>query len=214
MRQKNKKDSILKRIIIVVILVALSVFILIKAQNYLKEKTDEEINLIINNNNVTARLKHDVIVRDDVVYVSVDDIKNFFDKYIYLEDEINEIVTTYDKKIASIGFNVQKLTINGSTKKINANAIKENDEIYLPISEMSDVYNMEINKIDETGVITIDSLNREQIKAYTKSNVSVKWKKDIFSKTVDKVKKGGIVIVIKQDDEGWTQIRTEKGKIG
>ena len=117
MRQKNKKDSILKRIIIVVILVALSVFILIKAQNYLKEKTDEEINLIINNNNVTARLKHDVIVRDDVVYVSVDDIKNFFDKYIYLEDEINEIVTTYDKKIASIGFNVQKLTINGSTKK-------------------------------------------------------------------------------------------------
>ena len=214
MRETNKKDNILKRIAIAGILLIIAVFVLIKAQNYIKEQTEGEINLIINNNNVTERLKHQVKIKDGVVYVSMDDVQNFFDKYICIEEEINEIVTTYDKKIASIGFETNKLTINGAIKKINSSAIKEDDVIYLPISEMTDVYNMEISNIEKKGIITIDSLNREQIKAYTKSKVSVKWKKDILSKTVDKVAKGDIVIAISQDNDGWTRVRTENGEIG
>ena len=213
-REKTKNDNFLKRIIIILILLAIIVFILIKAQNYLKEANEDEINLIINNNNVTARLKHDVKITDGIIYLSMEDVENFFDKYIYIEEEINEVVTTYDKKIASIGFDVNKITINGAIKKTNASAIKENEEVYLPISEMTDVYNMEISYISEKGIVTIDSLNREKINAYTKSKVSVKWKKDIFSKTVDKVQKGDIVIAISQDDGGWTKVRTELGEIG
>ena len=215
MRQRNKKENNpLKRLIIVLIILVLTAFILMKSQNYLKEKSEGEINLIINNNNVTERLKHEVKIKDGIIYVSMDDIKNFFDKYIYIEDEINEVVTTYDKKIASIGFEVKKLTLNGAMKKINASAIKENDEVYLPISEMTDVYNMELKHIEKKRIITIDSLNKEQIKAYTKSKVSVKWKKEFLSKTVDKVEKGGIVIAISQNEDGWTKVRTENGKIG
>ena len=214
MRERKKKDNILKRIAIAGILLIIAVFVLIKAQNYIKEQTEGEINLIINNNNVTERLKHQVKIKDGVVYVSMNDVQNFFDKYICIEEEINEIVTTYDKKIASIGFETNKLTINGAIKKINSSAIKEDDVIYLPISEMTDVYNMEISNIEKKGIITIDSLNREQIKAYTKSKVSVKWKKDILSKTVDKVAKGDIVIAISQDNDGWTKVRTENGEIG
>ena len=214
MREKKKKGNVLKRIITVFILLLITVFILIKAENYIREETEDEINLIINNNNVTARLKNNVKIENGIIYLSIDDVKNFFDKYIYIEDEINEVVTTYDKKIASVGFEVNRLIINGSTTKINACALKDNETVYLPISEMTDVYNMEIANIENKKIITIDSLNREQIKAYTKSNVSVKWKKDIFSKTVDKVKKGDIVIAISDDESGWTKIRTANGEIG
>ena len=169
-REKVKKDNILKRIIIILILLAVTVFILIKAQNYLKESNENKINLIINNNNVTSRLKHDVKITDGIIYLSMDDIENFFDKYIYIEEEINEVVTTYDKKIASIGFDVNKITINGAIKKTNASAIRENEEVYLPISEMTDVYNMEVAHIDEKGIVTIDSLNREKINAKQSNN--------------------------------------------
>ena len=148
----------------------------------------------------------------------MDDIKNFFDKYIYIEDEINEIVTTYNDKIASIGFEANKLTLNGSTKKINAHAIKENDVVYIPISEMTDVYNIEINNIESTKVITIDSLEREQLKATTKSKLSVKSKRESFSRTVDKVEDNASLIVIKNNgvtsEKGWTKVRTANGKIG
>ena len=214
MREKRKKGNVLRRILIVLILLGVVTFILIKAKNYIREETDDEINLIINNNNVTARLKNDVKIENDIIYLSMEDIQNFFDNYIYIEDEINEVVTTYDKKIASVGFEVNRLIINGATTKINACALKEDDIIYLPISEMTDVYSMEIANIQEKKIVTIDSLNREQIKAYTKSNLSVKWKTDIFSKTVDKVKKGDIVIAISDDESGWTKIRTANGEIG
>ena len=214
MREKKKKENVIKRIITVLVLLLIAIFVLIKAENYIREATEEKINLIINNNNVTARLKNDVKIENGIIYLSMDDIQNFFDKYICIESEINEVVTTYDKKIASIGFEVNRLIINGSTTKINACAIKENETVYLPISEMTDVYNMEIANIENKKIVTIDSLNKEQIKAYTKSNLSVKWKKDVFSKTVDKVKKGDIVIAISDDESGWTKIRTANGEIG
>ena len=209
--KEAKKGTVLKRILITGILVLLAVFVLNKAENYLREKSDNQINLILNNRNVTANLKHEMIEEDGNVYLSLDDIKNYFDKYIYLEEEINEIVTTYDKQIATIGFETNKLTLNGSTKKIYAHAIKKDDITYLPIMEMKEVYNLETAKVGR--VIILDSISRKQTKATAKSDLSVKWKADFFSKTVDKIKKDDNIIVVEEKD-GWTKIRTENGKIG
>lgn len=209
--KEAKKGTVLKRILITGILVLLAVFVLNKAENYLREKSDNQINLILNNRNVTANLKHEIIEEDGNVYLSLDDVKNYFDKYIYLEEEINEIVTTYDKQIATIGFETNKLTLNGSTKKIYAHAIKKDDITYLPIMEMKEVYNLEISKVGK--VIILDSISRKQTKATAKSDLSVKWKADFFSKTVDKIKKDDNIIVVEEKD-GWTKIRTENGKIG
>ena len=210
--KKIKNSNSPKRIIIVLILLVLCVFILNKAKNYVIGKAENDINLIINNRNVTEDLKHPIVKENEIIYMSMDDIENYFDKYIYIEEEINEIVTTYDKQIASIGFETNKLTLNGSTKKVQAHAIKKEEVIYLPISEMQEVYNVEMAISDKN--ITLDSLDRKQVKAYTKSNLSVKWKADFFSKTVDKVKKGDVLIAIEDVDKGWTKVRTQNGEVG
>ena len=210
--KKIKNSNSPKRIIIVLILLVLCVFILNKAKNYVIGKAENDINLIINNRNVTEDLKHPIVKENEIIYMSMDDIENYFDKYIYIEEEINEIVTTYDKQIASIGFETNKLTLNGSTKKVQAHAIKKEEVIYLPISEMQEVYNVEMAVSDKN--ITLDSLDRKQVKAYTKSNLSVKWKADFFSKTVDKVKKGDVLIAIEDVDKGWTKVRTQNGEVG
>ena len=214
----NKNGKVIKRMLILLAILCVIVFILIKAEDFIKDQTNEKISLVINNTNVTERLKNDIKVEDGLIYVSMDDRKNFFDKYIYVENETNEIITTYDDKIASIGFDSNKLTLNGSTKKTSAHVIKENDITYMPISEMKDVYDIEIENIAETKVITIDSIDREQVKAQTKANVSVKAKKEGFSRTVDKIEKGDSVIVVKTNNEisekGWTKIRTQNGKVG
>ncbi|MEI3401534.1 MAG: glycosyl hydrolase family 18 protein [Clostridia bacterium] len=218
MKELNKNSNKMKKILILVAIILVAVFIFIKAEIFIKEKTDETVNLVINNNNVTSRLKNEVKIENGIIYVSKDDMKNFFDKYIYVEDEIQEVVTTYEDKIASIGFESNKLTLNGATKKISAHAIKENDVIYLPLSEMIDVYNIEINNIEDTKIIIVDSLNREQIKADIKSKVSVKSTGKIFSKTISKLQKGESVIVVGNSDEteknGWIKVRTQNGKIG
>ena len=145
--------------------------------------------------------------------MSEDDVQNFFDKYIYTEDENGKIITTYDKKIAEIGFEDNVIEINGSEKEIYAHAIEENGITYLPISEMNDVYNLEMENIEESKVVTMDSLDREQKKAILNSNVSVKSSKNLIAKTIDKAKKGDSVVVISNDGK-FVKVRTENGKIG
>ncbi len=138
---------------------------------------------------------------------------NFFDKYIYDEEDTKQIITTYDKKIAAIGFEKNSITINGSTKNIYAHAIKRENEEYLPISEMLDVYDIEIQNIENSNVITIDSLDREQKRAIVSSNLPVKANTNIVAKTVDRIKKGDSVIVVSSDKK-YAKVRTENGKIG
>lgn len=207
-----KKKKIKRRFFIFVALIVLVIAGFI-ANDYIILDQNEKTSLVINNGNI-SNLKHDILIEDDVIYISKDDIKNFFDRYIYLDEENNQIITTYDKKIATIGFEGNILTINGANKKIYANAKKEGETIYLPISEMKDVYGIEIENIKDSKVVTIDSIDREQKKAMASKDAAVKSSTGFISKTIDRINKGAYVIVVSKTDDGWTKIRTPNGKVG
>ncbi len=210
---EKKKKKIIKRFIIIVAIIILAIIAYI-ANDFIILDKNEKTNLVINNNNITSNLKNDILIENDIIYLSKQDIANFFDKYIYEEKENNKIITTYDKKIASIGFEGNTININGSDKKIYANAKKVDDTIYLPISEMKDVYGIEIQNIKESKVITIDSTSKEQKKAMVSSDSAIKATTKFIAKTIDRVKKGSYVVVVSKTDDGWTKIRTENGKVG
>lgn len=210
---QKKKKKILKVFFCIIIFIVLMISALI-ANEYIILDKNKTMNLVINNKNVTSNLKKDIIIEDDIIYLSKQDIGNFFDKYIYEDPENNQIVTTYNNKIATIGFENNVININNSQKNIYAHAIKENDTIYLPISEMKDVYGIEIDKIDSTKVITMDSIENEQKKATVAKNSSIKSSTKFISKTVDRVEKGSYVVVISETENGYTRVRTENGKIG
>lgn len=207
-----KKKKIKRRFFIFVALIVLVIAGFI-ANDYIILDQNEKTSLVINNGNI-SNLKHDILIEDDVIYISKDDIKNFFDRYIYLDEENNQIITTYDKKIATIGFEGNILTINGANKKIYANAKKEGETIYLPISEMKDVYGIEIENIKDSKVVTIDSIDREQKKAMASKDAAVKSSTGFIAKTIDRINKGAYVIVVSKTDDGWTKIRTPNGKVG
>ena len=211
---REKKKKIIKRVFIAILIIVILAIIAFIANDYIIWGKNKTTNLVINNNNVTARLKNDVLIEDGIIYLSKPDLANFFDKYIYEEEKHNTIITTSDKKIASIGFEDNIITINGSEKEIYAHAIKKDDVIYLPISEMKDVYDIEIENIEESKTITIDSLDREQKKGIAAKTIAVKSSTKFISKTIDRIEKGSYVVVISQSDNGWSKIRTENGKIG
>lgn len=210
----KKSNKILKKVLITVAILVIIAGIVFVISNYIKNKEKNITNLVINNNNITSKLKKSIIIEDDVIYLSKQDIQNFFDKYIYEDKENNQIITTSDKKTATIQYDQKIIEINGSKKQITATIKKVDDTIYLPISEMHDVYDIEINYIKDSNVITMDSLDREQKKAYTSKNVFIKAKSSNFSKTVDKVKKGNWLFYISTDEKGWAKVRTTKGKVG
>lgn len=209
---EKKKKRIVKAFLTIVAIVVLLIIAMI-ANEFIILDNNKTTNLVINNKNVTANLKNEVLVEDNIIYLSEADIANFFDKYIYEDEESHQMITTYEKKIATIGFEKNTININGSDKKIYAHAIKKDGTIYLPISEVKDVYDIEISNIEKTKVITMDSLEKEQRKAIVTSNVAVKSSTNFLSKTVDRIKKGDSIIVV-SSNKGFTRIRTENGKIG
>lgn len=207
-----KKRKIKKCFLTILAIIILAIIAMI-VNDFVIIDNNKTTNLIINNKNVTSSLKQKVLIEDDIIYLSKQDISNFFDKYIYQDEKTEKIVTTYDKKIAEIGFDENEININGSDKQISAHAIEKDGQIYLPISEMTDVYNIEISDIKESNIVTMDSLEREQKRAIVNSNCAVKASSNFIAKTVDRVKKGDAVIVV-SSDKGYTKIRTANGKLG
>jgi len=210
---EKKKKKIIKIFITIIILVILAIIAFI-ANDFIILDNNKVTNLVINNKNVTSNLKNQIIIEDNIIYLSKQDIANFFDKYIYKDEESNNLITTYDKKIASIGFESNTININGSNKKIYAHAIEKDGNVYLPISEMKDVYDIDIENIEETNIITMDSTSREQKKAIITSDIAVKSSTNFIAKTVDRLKKGEYIILISSDKNGFSRIRTPNGKLG
>lgn len=209
----KKKKKIIKTFLVMIAVIVLFIICYI-ANDYIILDNNKTINLIINNKNITSNLKKEILIDSDVIYISKQDLANFFDKYIYEEEQTNQIITTYNKKIATIGFEENIININGAEKEIYAHAIKKDDTIYLPISEMKDVYGIEIENIKNSKVITIDSESKEQNKATILKDSAVKSSTGFISKTVDRVKKGNYVILVSKLDNGWSRVRTENGKLG
>ena len=211
--EMEKKKKVMIRTFFTIVALIILFTIAMIANNYIILDNNERTNLVINNRNVTSDLKNDVLIEDNIIYLSESDVANFFDKYIYQDEETNNIITTYEKKVAAIGFEENQITINGSEKEIYAHAIEKDGEVYLPVSEMTDVYDVEIANIEETKVVTMDSLDRGQKRAIVTSNLAVKSSTNFISKTVDRVKKGDCVIVV-SSDKGYSRIRTANGKLG
>ena len=78
-----KKKKIIKGFIILLIIVLLLITAYI-ANDFIILDKNEKINLVINNNNITANLKNEIIIENDTIYLSKQDISNFFDKYILI----------------------------------------------------------------------------------------------------------------------------------
>lgn len=209
---EKKKKRIIKTFITIIVIILIGI-IAYNINNHMILDKNKNINLVVNNKNVTSNLKKQIIIEDDNIYLSKQDLSNFFDKYIYENKENNNIVTTYNNKIAAISMNDNKITINGSNKNTYAHAENRDGTIYIPITELEDVYGIEIKYIENSKVLTIDSTSKEQKKAIITKDVAVKSSTKFIAKTVDRVKKGSYVIVV-SEDKGYAKIRTENGKVG
>lgn len=202
-----------KKILIVVVLMLVVLGILLISPNFKKDPNEGKINFIINNNNVTVKLRHEIFINEDgVIYVSMDDMKNYFDGEIYYDKENDQLITTSDTKVAVISLKNKTMKVNGALVKLLGNVIRKDGNMYIPISELDKVYNIEVENINNS-VITVDSLDRELVKADAKKDIKVKYNTKFISKTVDKVKQGEKVVIISEKD-GYTRVRTANGKIG
>ena len=210
---KNKKIHTTRRTnnikIIGFIIIAVIIFFAFKSRTNTQL---EEISLIINNNDVTQDLSNKLFNVDNMVYMSFNDISKYIDKTIYLENE-NLIITTSSKKVASLKLDNNTITINGSEKMISGKPIKANENIYLPISELESVYDIDFKYFKESNKAIIDDLSTKKVIATAKKKIAIKKDKKMFSNTLTKVNKNDKVVYLSEDGK-WSKVMSKYGYIG
>ena len=224
--KKSKEEKInvprlILRIVIVAIILGLMVFAIKIAPNYARDEFADKTNLVINNNNITRNVKSNILIEDNTIYLSTADMQNFFDEYLLVDEENQMIITTSNTKTVMIPFDETTINVNGVQKTIKHLLLNRDGEIYLPLTDLTDIYNIEVNYSAESNIITIDSLNRKFVQALSSKDMSVKYLPTVFSKTVDKVERGDTLVLVQDRENGgnvvednWIKVRTKKGEIG
>lgn len=217
MKEKNERNSskLIFNIFIVLVFLALLGGVFYLSPNYIREDYDGKTKVLINNNNVTLKMKNDVYIdENNNVFLSLADVRNYFDKYIEYDKENGSIVTTSEINIAKMSTKDNKITINGQEEKLNSSAIEKNETIYLPFSEISEkVYDVDLEYIKDTNTIIIDSLDRKQEVANTTKETKLKYKPQTLSGTLEKLDANEQVVYI-EETNNWAEVRSKDGTIG
>ena len=219
-REEKEKSKIISKLIIVALFLGIVYLVLKIAPNYFNNEITDKSNLVINNSNVTKSLKKDIIIENGEIYISKEDIENFFDPYIYYDQKYNQIITTSNTQVASMVLGEKYVTRNGSRLETNGAVMQKEDTIYIPFSSLKDVYNIDLSYIETSNTITVDSKDRKYVIADSKKDSYVKAYPTAFSRNVDKIEKGETVTVVQneennnQEENGWTEVRTDTGKLG
>lgn len=211
---KAKKIKFLKNIFVGVICLIIALIIVNVAPGYKRDKYKDVINLVLDQENKTENLKHDIYVNENgTVYISEEDVKNLFDSNIYYDENYNQIITTSDTKVANIVIDEKQMIVNGSTQKMIDAVIKINNNIYLPISDMTIVYNINVQYIPSTNIVIIDNLDKGIIRAIVSEETEMKFRPRRLSKNIGTLKEGETVYAFYTTSKGWRKIRTSKGVI-
>lgn len=217
MKDKNErsKGKILFNIVIVIIFLIILGGVFYFSPNYVREDYNGKIKILINNNNVTLKMKNDIYIdENNNVFISMTDVKNYFDKYIEYDKENGDIITTSEINIAKLSTKNNKIMINGEEEELNSKAIEKEEIIYLPFSEISQkVYDVNLEYIQDTNTIIIDSLDRKQETSTINKTTKIKYKPQVFSRTLGKIKENEKVVFI-EEKEDWAKVRTIDGTIG
>lgn len=209
---KVKKIKFIKNVCISIFSLMLVALIINIAPGYKRDKYKDITNLIINEENKTEELKHNIYINENkTVYISEEDIRNFFDKNIYYDSENNQIITTSDTKVANIVVDEKKMVVNNTDVELIDAIIRIDNNIYLPISKMSIVYNIDIQYIENENRVVIDELNKGMIRAIVSEETNIKFKPRGMSKNIGTLKEGETVYCFYTTSKGWRQIRTQDG---
>ena len=200
-----------KRLLIFIGIIII-LFIIIFASKKEKINQKDYISLIVNNEDITSKLQNEIIIKDNVQYLSFEDVKNFLDENIYLEGK--NVITTSDRKVTYLKMNKNSLEINGSTIQITGQMFKtEQEKIYLPISQMQNSYDIEFLYNSEYKNIVINSFSKRKESATLKKDYSLKEKMSNSSNTIEKLKKDDKVVLISKE-KGWAKVISKNGNLG
>ena len=212
--KKKNKNNRLRKILRIGFLLLL-IFLIVTLFKFifsLFDKGADKITLIIGANKI--ELKKEILIDNEKnIYLSKDDMAILYDENIYYNPTDKTLITTYNKHVAVLTMDKSTMTINDTVVSINGKLKQDKGIVYLPFTDMVDVYDFEYSYDDESKVLIIDSTNEEKKEAVVIKNAKLKEKAKAFSGKIEKLKNGTKVTVLGIEGK-YTKVRTNDGNIG
>ena len=148
---------VIRRILVSITMLIAIIFFMQIAPGYVKDPPKTSKIRMILNNNIISNLKNDIIFIDNKTYLSIDDIRNYFDEF--LKEENNRFITTYAGNTAVISKNSNSVYLNGEYTNFSTQPLydKENAKYYLSLDDLNRVYDYDMRYNPYTKVVIIDT---------------------------------------------------------
>lgn len=213
---KIRKNSLLGKIILVTILLII-VLVVFRYAAYFKREDNSKLQVMIQTD-VNVELAHDVYIDDNgIIYFSEDDMKNYFDEDLYYEkneSNMRRYFSSSQNKILEITENANHMYVNGTFIKIKGCVMEKEGVFYFPLSELTDVYNIEVDYLKDTNKLNIEKLSEEKVVAVVNRDTELKYKMTDISRTVRNLSQGETVTVIEEMNKKWIKVKTSDYMIG
>lgn len=208
-----KKYALIK-LIVVCIFVGVAYMICDLTRYYVRPiyYKKDETRVIINDSEVTRNLPDKALFIDEKIMLSFDTIKKYFDKYIYFDEKYQTVIITSDVDVVKLKLDEKKINVNGNIKNIEIAACKIDEDIYVPIEELQEIYNIEVVN-NEKIIITTNDIEYKKVQI-TEKEKSKLYKREL-SLTTGKFEKEDVITTFETDEKrGYTRVRTANGNLG
>ena len=212
-KQKRKLNMLKVRRCLIVLISILLILITIICSKINKEKNRyKEITILLNNEFIEL-INKPIIDDNKNIFFSKEDIQEIFDKTIYYNEAEKELITTYNTHVALLKVDEAYAEINDETIELKGKLHEVDDKIYVPLTDLADVYDLEIIYSQKSNRIIMDSTLKSKKEASITKKTKVESKKGLFGKKIDKLIIGDVVTVLETDGK-YKKIRTPLGNIG
>lgn len=213
---KVRKNSLISKIFIVLVLL-LIVLNVLRYAAYFKIDNDDSMDVSIQNL-VDVELNHDVYVdENEIVYLSEDDVRQFLDQELYYEkndSNMRRYISISQNKILEITEGQNHMFVNGTREKIRGSVIDRDGVYYFPISELENVYNIEVDYLKDKNRLDIEKLSDAKVVAVVNKSIDLKYKMTSISKNVVKLSQGDSVTIVQDMENGWVKVKNSDYLVG
>lgn len=177
-------------------------------KNLKLEKIENRV--FINGVEISRRLPQDAKIVEEKIMLSLESIEKYIDEYIYFDEAFKTVISINEAQIAKLPLDSKTIKINDEEKQIEVPVQYIEDELYVPIEVLAEIYNLEIEK-DE--VIAINKIEKTNLLGLTdeKKKISLVWEyaQNSTKDRSDEKKKDAINVV----SPTWIYASDEKGNI-
>ena len=210
-KQTKKNKFLIRKIVAIIVIVVFIFFIRDWIYEWSEKRQTENTRLMLNNEIIETDSK--IYVEDSTIYISEEDIKNIFDKTIYYNVGDKELITTFNTHVAVMHLNQKDIMINDSNAQIDGQLKEIDNKIYLPITDLKLVYDLEVEYSTASNMVILNSTTLAKEQVIVLKDTNLKKKRNPFSVTIETLKRGDYLYIVAEEGK-YFKVRTSNGNIG